>query len=89
VEGLIRQLDLGCEWSARIQALLRAEGLIRGGAAALPGALELLARLQAPIIAQLLDRCSDQAWESSSSSRRADALLGTCLSCDPPCCSII
>ena len=61
VEGLIRQLDLGREWTARIQALLRLEGLVKGGAAAAPGCMELLARLQAPITAQLLDRRSPGA----------------------------
>ena len=67
VDKLIRQLDLGCEWTARIQALLRLEGLVKGGAAAVPGCMELLARLQAPIIAQLLDRCRADAFCPSMS----------------------
>ncbi len=57
VDGLIRHLNADVEWTRRIEALLRLEGLVRGGAAAVPGFLELLKTLQDPIVVQLLDRC--------------------------------
>lgn len=56
VEALARRLDVGEDWMRRIQALLRLEGLIKGGAASLPGFSDAARALQAPITAQLLDR---------------------------------
>ncbi len=56
LDGLIRQLSADEEWTRRINALLRLEGLVRGGAAAIPGFGELLKSLQEPIVLQVLDR---------------------------------
>ncbi|BDA47128.1 probable CLIP-associating protein 2 [Coccomyxa sp. Obi] len=58
LDGLIRQLSADEEWTRRIDALLRLEGLVRGGAAGLPGFAELLKSLQEPIVVQVLDRRS-------------------------------
>lgn len=58
VDGLIRQLNVDEEWTRRIEALLRLEGLVKGGAAAIPGFLDQLKTLQDPIIVQLQDRCA-------------------------------
>ena len=55
-EALVKQLDVGEEWTVRIQALLRLEGLVKGGAASLPGFSDATKALQAPVTAQLLDR---------------------------------
>lgn len=57
VDGLIRQLSADEEWTRRIDALLRVEGLVRGGATGVPGFAELLKTLQEPIVVQVLDRC--------------------------------
>ena len=57
VDGLIRHLNVDVEWARRIEALLRLEGLVRGGATGVPGFSDMLKALQEPIVVQLLDRC--------------------------------
>ena len=55
------KLHVNCEASytglALLQALLRVEGLVRGGAAGLDGFLEMLKPLRQPLTVQLNDRC--------------------------------
>ena len=64
----LRHLNTDEEWTRRIEALLRLEGLVRGGAPSVPGFPELLKTLQDPIVAQLLDRCAHltaHAWHKT------------------------
>lgn len=56
LESLTKELHVDIDWTKRIKAMLRLEGLIKGGADSMPGFLELARTLQDPIITQLLDR---------------------------------
>ena len=48
--------EASCTGFALLQALLRVEGLVRGGAAGLDGFLEMLKPLRQPLTVQLNDR---------------------------------
>jgi hypothetical protein len=60
VDNLIKNLHADVDWTKRIQAMLRLEGLIKGGAYAMPVFLDLARTLQDAIITQLLDRQATQ-----------------------------
>ncbi|KAK9843845.1 hypothetical protein WJX81_008697 [Elliptochloris bilobata] len=79
LERLAGALAEGEEWTARIRALLRLEGLAAGAAAAgLAGALQdALRPLRDPLVAQLLDRRSAVARQACHVVAELAALLTT------------
>ena len=56
--SIAEQLDPNIEWTQRVNAMLRLEGLVKGGAAASPLFVELLPSMQIPLNDQLQDRRS-------------------------------
>ena len=52
----MRGLDAQVDWDKRIEALLRLEGLIKGGAAQLDGFADALKLMRDPLTAQINDR---------------------------------
>ncbi|DBB01644.1 hypothetical protein WJX77_005003 [Trebouxia sp. C0004] len=69
IEKLVVALDEKQEWTKRVEALLRVESLVRGGAAGLEGFLEMLKPLRQPLTVQLNDR-------RSAVSKQACRILG-------------
>lgn len=57
-QTIIAGLELNLEWDQRVTAMLRLEGLVKGGAADLPAFTELLPSMQPCLAAQLQDRRS-------------------------------
>eukprot|EP00210_Caulerpa_lentillifera_P006256 g5975.t1 len=58
LDAIGRSLGSTVDWVERIQAIIRLEGLILGGATQWPSFLELLRNLKDPLVAQICDRRS-------------------------------
>jgi CLIP-associating protein 1/2 len=69
-QSIIDGLEPNLPWDQRVTAMLRLEGLVKGGAAELPAFIDLLPSTQACIAAQLQDR-------RSAISRQACHLIST------------
>lgn len=85
LERLAALLTPAVEWTQRVDALLRLEGLVKGGAATWPAFPELLAGLRDALTTQVVGRYPCTVYVGRSYLPGCKTLLSWCITAWNPC----